>query len=75
MKIFYVHFSLCYATSQGWGGERCTDDVDECLLYPNICLSTNWSTCINNVGSFKCDCNDGFMENNNKCEGKNHLYG
>ena len=38
--------------SVGWMGSNCTQDVDECETHP--CL--NGSTCLNEEGSFRCQC-------------------
>ena len=44
-------------------------DIDECLNYP--CQES--ATCINNIGSFDCECKEGFMGNGSMCEGKMFL--
>lgn len=42
----------------GYEGEFCTQDRNECLLYPDICV--NNGTCINLAGGFVCTCKPGF---------------
>ncbi|KAK6195275.1 hypothetical protein SNE40_000740 [Patella caerulea] len=42
---------------QGWEGENCTKDIDECLI-PSTCL--NGATCNNLNGSYTCDCVPGY---------------
>lgn len=40
-------------------GQFCEKDVDECLLYPNICK--NGATCLNHpVGNYTCICVNGW---------------
>ena len=46
------------------GSLTCTDQ-DECLLKVSTCH--NNATCINTLGSYYCQCNDGFEGNGNTC--------
>lgn len=55
---------------QGWAGQTCTEDIDECETSRNICQDKSNSTCKNNVGSYSCVCDTGFVEANDECEGK-----
>ncbi len=49
----------------GWSNPKtCNDDLDECLNSP--CL--NNGTCVNEIGSFKCQCSNSFV--GNLCENK-----
>ena len=41
------------ACTEGWGGSRCDDDLDECLRQPSICHA---GTCTNVPGDYKCAC-------------------
>ena len=40
-------------------------DIDECLLDTHLC--DPFSTCINNFGSYDCDCNNGFTGDGFTC--------
>ena len=42
-------------------------DVDECL---NETVCHDNATCQDTVGSFKCNCNEGFAGDGQDCEGK-----
>ena len=45
---------VCICTD-GWGGDTCTEDVDECLgSSAPLCL--NGGTCVNNLGGYSCRC-------------------
>ena len=47
----------------------CSADIDECREIPGICAN---GVCINQIGSFRCECSVGFSYNNILliCEGK-----
>ncbi|XP_059148171.1 uncharacterized protein LOC131935669 isoform X2 [Physella acuta] len=47
---------------EGWAGDKCQFDLDECSNGTILC--SNFSTCINTVGSFICPCNNGYIKNN-----------
>ncbi|KAL4229260.1 Mucin-4 [Mactra antiquata] len=49
--------------NNGWSGITCSDDVNECDVDPNICGDV-LKTCVNTVGSYKCECNSGYTVNN-----------
>ncbi|XP_053386927.1 uncharacterized protein LOC123542089 isoform X2 [Mercenaria mercenaria] len=53
---------------QGWSGGECTEDINECIETQSICDKKANSTCKNTIGSFICECNFGFIDENNKCE-------
>ena len=46
---------LCFCNcSNGYSGQNCTDDVDECQK-SDICGHED-NKCINTIGSYECDC-------------------
>ena len=49
----------------------CTADIDEC---EGTALCPANSTCVNTFGSFDCVCDDGFVQNESVCIGKNNHY-
>ncbi|XP_025084650.1 fibrillin-1-like isoform X2 [Pomacea canaliculata] len=49
----------------GWTGPTCDDDLNECAYSPCTNISQSW--CSNTVGSFKCICNDGYIDNSSLC--------
>lgn len=54
----------------GWTGRTCADDVNECLVSPNICGDI-LKTCQNTPGSYTCSCISGYTINNlGSCIGK-----
>ncbi|KAH9524463.1 hypothetical protein Btru_054653, partial [Bulinus truncatus] len=44
----------------GWEGQECRTDINECMENPNPCNSTNHEICTNMPGSFACSCEVGF---------------
>ena len=44
--------------------EECRD-VDECRGIPNICAM---GTCVNTIGSYRCECGDGRRYNSDRFE-------
>ncbi|CAD5112965.1 DgyrCDS2170 [Dimorphilus gyrociliatus] len=48
----------------GWMGECCNKDVNECLQNNKLC---NPNVCINTVGSYKCSCHAGYEEEDGAC--------
>ncbi|XP_014379705.2 vitamin K-dependent protein S isoform X3 [Alligator sinensis] len=50
---------------QGWQGERCEEDIDECQDQENINGGCS-QTCINLHGSYRCFCEDGYYMLPNK---------
>ncbi|XP_059158902.1 mucin-like protein [Physella acuta] len=52
--------------NNGWTGDKCDEDVDECRA--GKCLENQ--VCVNTPGSFQCSCRAGFTLNSaGKCEG------
>ncbi|KAL8617489.1 hypothetical protein ACOMHN_062700 [Nucella lapillus] len=45
----------------GWQGVRCDEDLHECSGDP--CANLSNSQCVDTVGSFRCQCHDGYMNN------------
>ena len=41
-------------------------DINECAALPSVCDSS--ATCVNNNGSFECQCPDGYVVNNRSCD-------
>lgn len=53
----------------GWTGSKCDTDVVECGTNLDTCASSgrlHWG-CINDPGSFHCDCVSGYTEDNGDC--------
>lgn len=48
--------NICYCLA-GWTGQTCSTDIDECSLNNGGCEHT----CTNVPGSYRCDCNEGFI--------------
>ena len=47
-------------------------DVDECSAADGAArCSSETEKCVNTVGSYRCDCADGFQRRSGKCEAKN----
>jgi len=49
---FYCH------CSNGFSGERCQTDINECVSNP--CHPTNSVQCVDEINGFHCDCVPGF---------------
>ncbi|KAL5010333.1 hypothetical protein ScPMuIL_012638 [Solemya velum] len=49
----------------GWSGEDCLQDVNECVETPDICGSE--TICTNTNGSYICSCKTGYTEKNGTC--------
>ena len=66
----------CNCTN-GWTGQTCSDDINECYETPDICDSVVNSTCTNFNGSYDCTCHSGYARNSttSTCESKiNHKF-
>ena len=46
----------------GWGGTKCSVDVDECGAASSPCTSNN-TVCVNSPGSYACECQTGYQKN------------
>ncbi|XP_052253079.1 fibrillin-1-like [Dreissena polymorpha] len=44
----------------GWRGDNCTTNVNECQANPTIC-NDSLKTCKDELGSYTCDCNYGYI--------------
>ena len=54
----------------GWTGTQCNIDVDECGTATSPCTGNN-TVCVNNPGSYVCDCQTGYKRNGlNECASK-----
>ena len=54
---------------EGWRGENCDHDIDECQENPDVCNDTK-KECINGDGFYSCVCAEGFLTSvNGTCEG------
>lgn len=52
----------------GWSGDTCDDDIDECDTLTDICNDAR-KTCINYPGEYQCKCSQGYLINyNGSCE-------
>ena len=38
----------------------CNKNIDECVATPDICDGRDYTTCLDNAGSYECQCNDGY---------------
>ena len=60
----------CTTILRGLGKTNCVDmfstDVDECLTMVAVDCSNN-SHCVNTLGGFGCDCNEGYFQNGSSC--------
>ena len=55
----------------GWGGAKCTVDQDECGATVDPCASEANTVCVNNPGSYQCQCQTGYQKNaTNYCVSK-----
>ncbi|XP_053372655.1 neurotrypsin-like [Mercenaria mercenaria] len=51
----------------GWTGNSCSDDIDECATVSIVCPTNK--NCVNSPGSYTCECELGFMEVGDTCKG------
>ncbi|KAF6016884.1 hypothetical protein EB796_024803 [Bugula neritina] len=66
------HILGCTDCNDGWGGDQCKSDIDECsdALANNISICPTNSNCINTNGSYSCICETGYQMNttDNTCD-------
>ena len=43
----------------------CNKNVDKCIATPDICDGREYTTCLDNAGSYECQCNDGYSRDGN----------
>eukprot|EP00112_Aurelia_sp_Birch-Aquarium-sp1_P012224 Seg257.3 transcript_id=Seg257.3/GoldUCD/mRNA.D3Y31 product=Fucolectin-3 protein_id=Seg257.3/GoldUCD/D3Y31 len=55
----------CFPCQAGRTGLRCDDDIDECVTGIHNCGENG--VCINNMGSFKCNCLSGYAWGGSSC--------
>jgi hypothetical protein len=59
----------CSCTAQ-WTGELCTEDVNECTKGVGHCYGASGSSCVNEVGGYRCSCRSPFyLSGKTKCIG------
>ncbi|CAG2249156.1 unnamed protein product [Mytilus edulis] len=56
----------CVCTD-GWKGENCTTDINECLNKKRATVCPLHSDCFNTVGSYGCNCKNGYQDKNGDC--------
>ena len=62
MQHFFIGVNFFLTFIPGYTGSTCEEDIDECAMSPQLCGS---GTCVNLIGSYKCECQQGFC--GNKC--------
>ena len=50
--------TVCHCEGSGYTGDRCSDDIDECIAGTHSCR--NDATCSNTDGGYDCVCNAGY---------------
>ena len=43
----------------------CNKNVDKCIATPDICDGRDYTTCLDNAGSYECQCNDEYSRDGN----------
>ncbi|XP_059144240.1 tolloid-like protein 2 [Physella acuta] len=68
---FCDHFNGTCFCKQGWIGDDCTIDINECVESPTSVCPSEYSVCRNLPGSFECVCETGITANDTGlCVGK-----
>ncbi|XP_059150290.1 cubilin-like [Physella acuta] len=68
--LFYNNIYGSCLCRDGWRGDTCNDDVDECEGNKDTLCPRN-SVCVNDPGTFTCPCKPGYINNDvNGCDGK-----
>ncbi|KAL4236418.1 hypothetical protein ACF0H5_004803 [Mactra antiquata] len=55
---------------EGWAGENCTENINECVDI-NICSFKSNSTCVDKMGTYDCQCDDGYVSIDDECQDDN----
>jgi hypothetical protein len=54
----------------GWQGDKCDNDINECLSTIDPKCDDPLKTCVNSLGSYTCSCRSGYqLTDEQKCEG------
>ncbi|CAC5379530.1 unnamed protein product [Mytilus coruscus] len=59
--------SYSCACTVGWKGENCTTDINECSNKQRSTMCPRHSDCFNKVGSYGCNCKNGYQDKNGDC--------
>lgn len=65
-----ISFNILFKTMQT--NFKYTADIDECNSGTSPCNSTS-ENCVNNIGSYRCECKVGFVKQSAPCEGSLHF--
>ncbi|CAG9531514.1 unnamed protein product [Cercopithifilaria johnstoni] len=58
--------------ADGWTGVSCLEDVNECITERHNCSSK--ATCINEIGTYRCKCNELFVGDGFSCKQVDACY-
>ena len=65
-----MNWYMIFTRDQYESGCSILTDVDECIDLPDVVCKKSHEKCQNTIGSFMCQCQEGFSKNNGSCEGK-----